>query len=196
MNLQQLATVLFHIGSLKVGSFTLKSGQESPVYVDLRQIISFPDILQGVSEAIWAKHEGEADLICGVPYTALPIATAISLKYHLPMVMRRKEEKQYGTKKKVEGVFEYKQRCVVVEDVVTTGASIMETIRDLEEAGLQVVEVVAFLDREQGARAYLEKQHGYPFRAAITLREIATILKESQLVDAATYERIIFQVQG
>ncbi len=169
--MNSLARNLLEIGSLKFGEFTLKSGKTSNVYVDLRQIISFPHILEEVADAIWACQTIPAEFICGVPYTALPIGTVIAMKHRLPMVMRRKEAKDYGTKKKVEGVFSPGQTCVIIEDVVTTGMSILETIKDLEDAGLKVVEVLALLDREEGGALNLEKA-GYPFRAAMKLSDL------------------------
>lgn len=66
--------------------------------------------------------------ICGVPYTALPMSTLIAVKGNKPMVLRRKEAKGYGTKQLVEGIYEKGDRCVIVEDVISTGSSILETI--------------------------------------------------------------------
>ncbi len=174
---------LFSIGSIKVGDFTFKSGIKSSNYIDLRPIISRPLLLAKIAESIWAKHTLTADCICGVPYTALPIATAIALKHNMPMVMRRKETKEYGTKKIVEGIYTPGQTCIIIEDVVTTGASIFETIADLETAGLKVIEVLAFVDREQGGQDNLEKA-GYPFRAAVTRKEIADYLFNAGMINA------------
>lgn len=159
------------IGVIKYGEFTLKSGEISPIYFDLRLMISHPKLLQTVGDLMWEKVEGlPFDLLCGVPYTALPMATAISLKHDIPMVMRRKEAKAYGTKKLIEGDFQAPARCLIVEDVVTSGASILETVEPLKDVGLEVTDAVVFLDREQGGRERLEAA-GIRLHSIITLSE-------------------------
>jgi uridine monophosphate synthetase len=130
---------IYKIGAIKIGEFTLKSGQHSTVYVDLRRIISYPDVLRAVANRIWESlRHAQFDLICGIPYTALPIATCISLQHNIPMIMRRKEKKEYGTKQMIEGVYKPGQSCVLIEDIITTGGSVLETARDMDEAGLVV----------------------------------------------------------
>lgn len=190
--LSHIIEELFAIGSLKVGKFILKSGQESPIYIDLRPIISHPALLREMSAVIWQVHQHSADFICGVPYTALPMATCISLSENIPMVMRRKEAKNYGTKKQIEGLFQPGQTCIIIEDIVTTGMSILETIKDLEAAGLRVVEVLSFLDREQGGAKNLENA-GYPFHAAVTLTQVAEHLFQADLIDI-NFRDMILQI--
>lgn len=179
MNYKPLIFMLYKIGAIKFGDFTLKNGEQSKVYIDLRQIVSYPEVLRAVGEAIWQQVSGEPfDVICGVPYTALPIATCISLQQNVPMVMRRKEKKNYGTKQMVEGTFRTGQRCLIVEDIITTGSSILETADDVEVAGLKVRDAVVLINREQGGAENLHQRH-YNLHAAFTLKEILNTLLHS-----------------
>jgi uridine monophosphate synthetase len=172
MDKHKLIAELQAIGAIKHGSFTLKSGVISPIYIDLRGLISYPKLLQSVANLMWqqVKHL-KIDLLCGVPYTALPFATALSLELNKPMVMVRKEAKDYGTKQRVEGHFEAGQSCLVLEDVVTSGMSIMATVDQLKAVGLQASYVVTLVDREQGGRENLIN-HGCEFYSVFTLREL------------------------
>lgn len=146
-----LALALYRIGAIQFGEFTLKSGQTSSLYLNLRKIISYPSLLKQIANAMWdyLPHH-DFQLVCGVPYTALPLATYLSLEHNLPMVMRRKETKNYGTKQRIEGEYKTGQSCLVIEDIITSGASIHETTQDLIEAGIHVSDVIALIDREQG----------------------------------------------
>lgn len=172
---------LFRIGAVKFGDFKLKSGVHSPIYIDLRLLVSYPSLLKLVAELMWDKVSHHTfDRICGVPYTALPIATAISLNHNIPMVMRRKEIKDYGTKKIIEGAFEKGNNCLLIEDLVTSGTSLFETIEPLQNEGLVVTDTVALIDRQQGGKQRLEER-GFRFHSILTLSELLAIHEEAQL---------------
>ena len=170
---QKLLERLHSVNIIKQGDFTLRSGVVSPVYVDLRSLVAYPAILQQLSMAVWNRIKAcQPDLLCGVPYTALPIAVSISLAKNVPMIICRKEAKDYGTKKQVEGVFSPGQTCLVIEDVITTGASVIKTISLLQKEGLQVTDIVVCVDREEGGRVFLEEKN-YRVHSVFTLSELA-----------------------
>lgn len=178
MEKSSLVFSLYQIGAIQFGEFTLKSGQISPVYINLRKIISYPYLLRQIAEAMWmTTRDCQYDLVCGVPYTALPIATCLSLDHAIPMIMRRKEKKDYGTKQIIEGEFTKGQSVLIIEDVITTGSSIIETAEDITKSGLVVNDVIALIDREQGGKANLSQN--YRTHTVFSLSHILEILLHS-----------------
>ncbi|MBS0653366.1 MAG: orotate phosphoribosyltransferase [Verrucomicrobia bacterium] len=188
--MQSLILDLYEIQAVKFGSFTLKSGIQSPIYIDLRVIISYPHILKQIAEQLWEKVEDLSfDLLCGVPYTALPIATAISIAHEIPMVMRRKESKDYGTKKMIEGAFQPGQTCLIVEDVITSGASILETIEPLHKEGLKITDAVVVLNREQGGEKRLAEK-GIRLHSLLTISDLVATLQQAEKITTATAQSV------
>lgn len=189
MNTDALPLALYRIGAVQFGEFTLKSGQSSRIYLNLRKIISYPVLLRHIANAMWQVCQPHSfDLVCGVPYTALPIATCLSLDHNLPMVMRRKETKDYGTKQRIEGNFKPEQSALVIEDVITTGSSILETTADLTNANIRVTDVVALIDREQGGVDTL-KTH-YRVHTVLTLTQVLNALLHSPEVNSSDKQHI------
>lgn len=183
MNLSELIYALYKINVIKLGNFTLKSGQTSKIYIDLREIVSYPKILSAIAELMWQKvNPLKPQVICGVPYTALPIATAISITHDVPMLMQRKEVKDYGTKKRIEGKINAGETCLIIEDVVTTGGSVVTTKGYLEEIHLKVSDAIVVVNREQGALEHLKEQ-GLNLHYLTTLSEILHILKDDHGVE-------------
>jgi len=105
-----------------------------------------------------------ADRIAGIPYAGLPLAVAASLAGGFPLIYPRREEKAYGTRRRIEGTFHPGERVVVIDDIVTDGASKLEAIAPLEAAGLVIEDLIVLIDREQGARERLA-QKGYCSRS-------------------------------
>lgn len=135
------------------------------------------------------KNLQKFDIICGVPYTALPIATVVSLNLNIPMVMRRKEAKSYGTKKLIEGEFKQDDNCLIVEDVVTSGSSILETVKDLKDSGIQCKDAVVLLNREQGGEKFLEK-NGIKMHALLSLTNLMNYLQEANCINKSVVEKV------
>ncbi|WP_434979717.1 orotidine-5'-phosphate decarboxylase [Daejeonia sp. YH14] len=180
----------YKLGIIKFGRFTLKSGIESPFYVDLRPLASDPKILKSLANYLLEMLPlDNFDLICGVPYAALPMATAMSLESYIPLIIKRKEAKEYGTKKLIEGIYQKGQNCLLVEDVITSGKSLVETIAEIENEDLKVSDIVVVLDREQGGKQLLEKK-GFSVHTLFTISEVCDMLKEERLLDGEEISRI------
>jgi uridine monophosphate synthetase len=170
--LSVLADGLLSAGCIKFGEFTLKSGLRSPIYIDLRRIITFPKLLQQIAEAyLPVLRSLSFDRIAGLPYAAIPIATAVSLQGNYPMIYPRKEVKTYGTKAEIEGDFHAGETVVVIDDLATTGGSKFEAIEKLTAVGLKVKDVVVLVDRQSGAKESLE-QAGYFMHSVLTITQL------------------------
>ncbi len=190
-----LLAKLFEIDAIKEGEFTLASGIVSPVYIDLRRIISFPDVYQHVVDLLWdAIEDKHAHHVGGVPYAALPLASGVALLYRKSMLMPRKEVKDHGAGRTIEGVYKSGDTIVMLEDVVTSGGSILAAIDALEKEGLIVKEVVCFMDREQGAAQKLAER-GIALRAVCTLSQAMDALRQAGKIDEAAVSRIATFIQ-
>jgi len=186
----------YKLGIIKFGRFTLKSGIESPFYVDLRPLASDPKILKNLANYLLEMLPlDNFDLICGVPYAALPMATAMSLESYIPLIIKRKEAKSYGTKKLIEGIYEKGQNCLLVEDVITSGKSLIETITEVENEDLKVADIVVVLDREQGGKQLLESK-GFKVHTLFNISEVCEILQEEGQLSDEEVKRIQDFLQG
>jgi orotate phosphoribosyltransferase len=135
------------------GDFVLRSGKRSRYYLDKYRFETRPDLLRPLGELIAQtvrEHEPEATRLAGPELGAVALAAAASLESGLPFLIVRKEAKEYGTSKRLEGVFEPGERVCLVEDVVTTGGAALEAVQALRDAGLQVSSAICVVDREEG----------------------------------------------
>lgn len=144
---------------IQFGKFTLASGRESDYYVDMKKAITDPRILSQIGEMMAEKIKGErVDKVAGPALGAVPIVTAVSLTSGIPMLMIRKSKKGYGTSKLIEGELKQDDRVVVVEDVTTTGNSLLKAVEAVKDSGGLVVRALVAVDREEGARENLLKK--------------------------------------
>ena len=198
-----LTLALADIGAVRFGEFTLTSGAKSPVYVDLRVLASHPAILRHVAHAYVDLLQRELGLepgsanvcLAAIPYAALPIGTAVSLEMNLPMIYPRKETKDYGTARQIEGQFQAGDRAIVLDDLITTGGSKLKAIAPLEAAGLKVQDVVVLIDREQGGREDLAGA-GYLLHAVLYLAEMLDILVEAGRISRSQRDQVLAFLQG
>jgi uridine monophosphate synthetase len=182
-----LIVELYDIGCLLFGNFVQASGAVFSYYIDLRQIISDPNLFHRVLHA-YAEllKKLEFDRIAGIPYGSLPTATGLSLQLHKPLLYPRKEVKAHGARRLIEGDFEPGDRVVVVDDILITGGSVLDGIAKLETSGLVVTDVVVFIDHG-GDHDRQAKQRlvdaGYRLHAVMDIQRITAVLHAAGRLD-------------
>lgn len=179
----ELILQLYDIGCILFGSFVQASGATFPYYVDLRKIISSPQIFHQILSA-YAEILANLsfDRIAGIPYGSLPTATGLALRLNRPMIFPRKEVKAHGTRRVIEGNFNPGETVVVVDDILISGKSAMEGAEKIKSAGLNVYDIVVFLDHEQGVKDRL-KENGYRSHSVLTISEITETLYQAGRID-------------
>ncbi|MBN1400061.1 MAG: orotidine-5'-phosphate decarboxylase [Anaerolineae bacterium] len=188
--IDRLAQALLEAGCVQFGRFTLHSGAISPIYVDLRRLVTFPRLLSQVARVYADMLAGlEYARIAAVPLAGLPIGTAVALQMGEPLIYPRGQAKSYGTRRAIEGEYVAGERVVLLDDLISSGGSKLEAIEPLREAGLVVQDVVVLIDREQGGREDLAG-HGYRLHAALTLRDLVRSLERQGAVSAAQAQEV------
>ena len=190
---EEIALGLHEIGALKFGKFTLKSGLESPMYMDLRLFISHPKFMKKVAKVYAHLLEPlEYDRLAGVAYAALPIAGAVSLEIEKPWIFMRKEglAKSYGLQKSIEGEYNQGDVIAVIDDLVTKGDSKLEVIQPFKEHGLEIKDFIVLIDYQKGAAKLLEDK-GYNLHSFLTTREVVEIMKQNDKIDDSKYQQCL-----
>ena len=203
MHHESLAMGLFEAGCVQFGRFKLKSGMVSPIYLDLRLLVSDPATLWKTAGALAEIIRGlpgpdgqpthpllTFDCIAAIPYAALPIGVALSLTIDRPMIYPRKEVKAYGTSRPIEGKFASGDKALMLDDLITRGDSKLEAIAPLEEAGLVLEDVLVVIDRQQGGAEVLAK-NGYRLHSLLTLREMLDILARREAITSQQHAEVL-----
>lgn len=188
--LAAIADGLLAAGCVKFGSFTMKSGAVSPIYIDLRLLASHPKLLAMVAGSFLPLMRGlDFDCLAAIPYAALPIGTAISLQSRVPMIYHRREVKEYGTQAPIEGNFIEGDKALVVDDLITTGGSKLEAIKRLTSAGIQVTDIAVLIDRQSGKSDILAKA-GYALHSVLDIEDLLRHWEQSVKVPAERIEEV------
>ncbi len=172
--MSELSEALKSCGALQFGEFTLASGAKSDYYIDIKKASTNPEVLRLIARLMAEKMRAEgieADRIAGVVLGSVPLATALALETGIPYVMIRKEKKDHGTGKLIEGDLNPGDRVLVVEDVITTAGSSIKAIGTLREAGAEVRYVISVIDREGGGAENLTEA-GVDFRPLVKASEL------------------------
>lgn len=186
---RELSALFYRIGVVRFGDFTLKDGRQSPFYLDLRVLISFPDALARVGRAMLQRAAGlQYDRIAGIPYAGLPIAVAMALMSERPMIYARKEAKSYGTKRLIEGEYRAGERALLVDDVITSGGAKLEAAAPFQEAGLVVEDVLVVVDREETGAAALAAAN-LQLHSVLKVRALLRHLRSAEDARAADIDR-------
>ena len=181
---------LYKRGMVKIGRFKLSSGIESPFYIDMRRLYMYPDLARMIILELTRRVKlDDIDVVVGVATAGIPLATYVSCLTNKPMAYVRMEKKNHGTSSLIEGDVTG-LRTLILDDVSTTGSSILKAVEAILEAGGIPVRVAVLVDREQGAREVLASRGIELFRL-ITAREVFRDLYAHGLINEATYRELL-----
>lgn len=198
VDLSGLAVELARRRCVLVGEFRLSSGLTSPYYIDLRAVPSYPDLFDLVTDAYVERimeTGGSYDRISGIATAGVPIASLVAYKLRMPFIYVRKEERTHGTGSLVEGVVERGDRVLLLDDVATTGGSLVRAVQVLRERGAEVDSVLVMVDREQGAGEALSRL-GVRLLSIITASRLIEELHLKGMVKKDDYERVMRYMRG
>lgn len=188
---EQLALTLFDIGAVKLGKFKLHSGRTSRIYLDLRVLVSYPEALRQATAVYQTLLTPLTyDLLAAAPLAGLPLGTALCLATNKPLIYPRKTAKSYGTGKSIEGIWNVGDTAIVIDDLITSGDSILEAIASLKAAGLHVNDAIVLIDRQQGGASTM-REAGYNLHAAMTLVYLLDVLETHERITVRQRQRVI-----
>ena len=195
---KEFATFLYKNEIIKFGSFTLASGKNSSYYIDLRLVPSFPHqfrkMIKNLQNLIIEKNGlDDFESFATVPTGGLVITSALAIETVKPLIYVRNKPKEYGTAKSIEGKISHGMKVVVIDDVLTTGTSVLNGIKQLRDAELSVSDLYVIINRLEGADKTLSDV-GIQTHQLTDILEITNALFEEKLVSEETFDKIKNQV--
>ncbi|MCP8316735.1 MAG: orotate phosphoribosyltransferase, partial [archaeon] len=184
--IKELGRVLVKTGALQFGTFTLTSGKMSSYYIDLRIVPSLPEVFKKVTDAFveaLKKMVGleKIDAIGGIPTAGLTYATAVAYNLEKPLLYVRKEPREHGTQKRVEGLLRPGWRVLILDDLITTGSSILRTAEAIRSDGGIVEDALVLIDRMEGGRERLSTSN-IQLKALAKITELADLLYDMNII--------------
>ena len=194
-----LAEALFRIGAVRFGKFTLSSGKSSSYYVDLRVLPSDPEAYGLAVSAYLAvvKVMGEEnfDVVAGVATAGVTISSPLAYLLKKPMVYVRREEKGHGLGKLVEGAVRPGWKALVIDDLVTTGGSVVSAVEALRKSGCVVNDALVLVDRLEGGKANLARC-GVKLSSFSDIKDLVETLYAQKKITKADYQAVLKQMEG
>lgn len=192
--MKQIGILLIKNNAIKFGDYTLVSGKKTPYYIDLRQTISSPITMDWIANSLSRIILNEIgkdkiDKVLGVPTAGVPFATVVSQKLGIPLIYYRQARKEHGVRKKIEGILERTDRVLIIDDLITTGKSVIESAEAVRDQGGEVNELVVLLDREQGGQDKLRSFRIEP-HFLFKISDAMTWLHSVGLIEDKIYETL------
>ena len=195
---KEFATFLYKNEVIKFGNFTLASGKDSSYYIDLRLVPSFPHqfrkMIKNLQNLIIEKIGlDNFDSLASVPTGGLVVTSALAIETVKPLIYVRNKPKEHGTTKSIEGITSAGMKVVMVDDVMTTGTSVLNGIKQLKESGISISDVFVIINRLEGAdKAFSDM--GVQVHQLTEILEITNILFQEKLISEEIFEKIKEQV--
>jgi len=195
----EICTLLTRIGALRFGTFTLTGGKLSPYYVDLRILPSFPEAFKTVENILQSLAQNEIgpdkfDRIAGIPTAGIPFASVLAYLLHKPFLYVRKEVKTHGRERRIEGILYPGEKVLLVDDLVTTGGSLLNAADAIVAEGGVVEDALVLIDREEGGREAL-RDRKIGLICLLTISEVARVLHSKEVITKDQMASILMQVR-
>ncbi len=195
---KEFALFLHKNGIIKFGDFTLASGKKSSYYIDARLVASYPIEFRKMIKALQGMISDEIgldkfDAIVSVPTGGLVIASALAMEIVKPVIYVRDKPKDHGTARRIEGKVSEGMQVLMIDDVVTTGGSVIQGIKALKESGVEISDAYVIVDRLQGAAAALQSE-GVKMHSLMNVLQIAQLLHKEKMISTETLEEVKTQI--